>query len=66
MYNHLSRFDVQSGQDIGQGQVIGLVGATGFVTGPHLHLELRLHNQPVEPLEWLGRPPFERPDLGAL
>jgi hypothetical protein len=66
MYNHLSQFDVQPGQDVEPGQVIGLVGATGFVTGPHLHLELRLHNQPVEPLEWLGRPPFERPDLAAL
>jgi murein DD-endopeptidase MepM/ murein hydrolase activator NlpD len=66
MYNHLQRFDVQPGQEVELGHVIGLVGATGFVTGPHLHLELRLHNQPVEPLEWLGRPPSERPDLAAL
>jgi murein DD-endopeptidase MepM/ murein hydrolase activator NlpD len=56
----------QPEQDVKMGEVIGLVGSTGFVTGPHLHLEVRIHNQPVEPQEWLQRPPFERPDLAAL
>jgi len=66
MYNHMFRFDVQPGQMVKKGDVIGLVGSTGFVTGPHLHLEIRVHNQPVEPLEWIQRPPFERPDLASL
>ena len=66
MYNHLFRWDVQVGQEVGTGGAIGLVGSTGFVTGPHLHLEIRIHNVPVEPLEWLGRSPFERPDLASL
>jgi len=66
MYNHMFKFDVQPGQMVKRSELIGLVGSTGFVTGPHLHLEIRVQNQQVEPLEWLQRPQFERPDLAAL
>jgi murein DD-endopeptidase MepM/ murein hydrolase activator NlpD len=62
-YFHLSRLDVQVGQDVTQGQQLGLVGSTGYVTGPHLHFEVRIHNVNVEPLEWLGEGDFQRPDL---
>jgi murein DD-endopeptidase MepM/ murein hydrolase activator NlpD len=40
-YFHLSGFSVKAGQQVKQGQVIGKSGATGNVTGPHLHFEIR-------------------------
>ncbi|MBG7610035.1 MAG: M23 family metallopeptidase [Anaerolineae bacterium] len=42
VYGHLQQIDVQQGQVLSTGDVIGLVGQTGKVTGPHLHLEVRL------------------------
>ncbi len=50
---HQSEIDVQVGDIVGQGQVIGLVGGTGRVTGPHLHWELWVNNIQVDPLDWL-------------
>lgn len=41
LYAHMSRIDVSSGQYVGQGQVIGRMGASGYATGVHVHLELR-------------------------
>lgn len=49
MFCHLSRIDVQDGQTVKQGDIIGAVGATGRVTGPHLHLGVSLNNERVEP-----------------
>lgn len=40
-YAHLSRIDVAEGQRVDQGTTVGLAGATGHATGPHLHFELR-------------------------
>ncbi|MCC3774192.1 M23 family metallopeptidase [Streptomyces sp. UNOB3_S3] len=52
-YCHLSSMVVTSGK-VGTGTVIGRVGATGNVTGPHLHLEVRPGGgAPVDPLSWL-------------
>jgi hypothetical protein len=65
-YFHQSEFRVAKGQQIHQGDVIGLSGDTGFVTGPHLHFEVRTRNVWVEPLEWLNWDPFPRPDLANL
>jgi murein DD-endopeptidase MepM/ murein hydrolase activator NlpD len=49
-YCHLSAFEVSTGQSVAGGQRIGLVGATGNVTGPHLHLEVRPGaGDPVDP-----------------
>ena len=47
---HLSRIDVAAGRDVGRGQVLGASGATGRVTGPHLHWALRLSEFSVDPL----------------
>jgi len=47
---HLSRLDVHQGDTVTAGQVIGLVGATGRVTGPHLHWALRVSGARVDPL----------------
>jgi murein DD-endopeptidase MepM/ murein hydrolase activator NlpD len=52
-YGHLSGFAVQPGQRIKRGDVIGYVGSTGRSTGPHLHYEVRLNNNPVNPLEYI-------------
>lgn len=52
LYAHLSRFaaKLRTGQPVGQGQVIGYVGATGWATGPHLHYEFQVNGQNRDPL----------------
>ncbi|HEX9381235.1 MAG TPA: peptidoglycan-binding protein [Gaiellaceae bacterium] len=50
MYAHLSRIDVRVGVWIGQGVRVGLVGASGHATGPHLHFEVRVRGAAVDPL----------------
>ena len=49
VYLHLSRIDVEPGQFVEKGDVLGLVGATGRVTGPHLHWGFRVQNARVDP-----------------
>ena len=51
IYMHLSKRDVKEGDTIGKGEKLGEVGATGFVTGPHLHFETRIGWEPVDPME---------------
>jgi hypothetical protein len=49
IYAHLSELLVPTGQRLEAGDAIGTVGSTGRATGPHLHFELRLHDEPVDP-----------------
>jgi murein DD-endopeptidase MepM/ murein hydrolase activator NlpD len=55
-FGHLSRFAVKPGQRVQRGTVLGYVGATGRVTGTHLHYEILLNGQAVNPLRLLARP----------
>jgi murein DD-endopeptidase MepM/ murein hydrolase activator NlpD len=52
-YGHLSSFAVRPGQRVKRGDILGHVGSTGRSTGPHLHYEVRLNNNPVNPLEYI-------------
>lgn len=52
LYAHMSRFaaGMKKGAKVSQGEVIGYVGTTGWSTGPHLHYEFRVSNQPRDPM----------------
>jgi murein DD-endopeptidase MepM/ murein hydrolase activator NlpD len=52
-YGHLSGYAVRPGQRIKRGDILGYVGSTGRSTGPHLHYEVRLNNNPVNPLAYI-------------
>ena len=52
-YWHQSQIVVKEGQEVQTGDLIGYVGDTGLVTGPHLHWEMRLNGIAVEPLQWV-------------
>ncbi len=52
-YGHLSKFIVEPGQRVERGEVIGYVGRTGRATGYHLHYEVRLHGQAMNPLDYM-------------
>ena len=53
-YGHQSSIAVTCGQQVNQGDVIGYVGCTGHCFGPHLHFEVRVNGNPVDPLGYLG------------
>jgi murein DD-endopeptidase MepM/ murein hydrolase activator NlpD len=52
-YGHLSKFAAKPGQRVHRGDILGYVGSTGRSTGPHLHYEVRVNNNPVNPLEYI-------------
>ncbi|MFD1730438.1 peptidoglycan DD-metalloendopeptidase family protein [Deinococcus malanensis] len=53
IYGHMSRTAVAEGQQVRQGELLGYIGCTGVCTGPHLHFEIRLGGQTVDPLALL-------------
>lgn len=55
MYAHLSRIDVASGDRVLAGERIGLVGSTGYSTGPHLHFEVRRGGIQINPSRVVGK-----------
>lgn len=52
-YGHLSHIDVVLDQTVSRGELLGKVGSTGRSTGPHLHYEVRINDQAVNPLPYL-------------
>jgi murein DD-endopeptidase MepM/ murein hydrolase activator NlpD len=54
-YAHLTDFNVTEGQTVGRGSVIGWSGSTGNSTGPHVHYEVRINDNPVDPLTFEDR-----------
>lgn len=57
VYAHLSELHVSTGDPVDQRQVVGASGATGQVTGPHLHFEVWVAGRPVDPVAYLGARP---------
>jgi murein DD-endopeptidase MepM/ murein hydrolase activator NlpD len=54
-YAHQAQFLVRPGQEVRKGDQIGVIGSTGFSTGPHLHFEVREDGTVVDPMTWLAR-----------
>lgn len=53
VFGHMSRVAVHPGERVAKGDTIGYSGATGFVTGPHLHYEIRLYGQHINPSPYM-------------
>ena len=53
LYGHASELYVDVGEEVGIGETIAAAGATGLATGPHLHFEVRILGNPVDPAQYL-------------
>jgi len=58
-YGHMSKLNVEVGDSVVRGQLIGFIGSTGRSTGPHLHYELRLNDHPINPRRFLPPEPTD-------
>ncbi|MFT4025790.1 MAG: M23 family metallopeptidase [Novosphingobium sp.] len=67
-YGHLSRLNVAAGQFVKKGDLIGFVGTTGRSTGPHLHYEVRIAGESVNPLPYMqeAAPTAAKPQLALV
>lgn len=54
-YAHLDELHVAAGDRVSQGKIIGLSGSTGYVTGPHLHFEIRFNQVAINPMNYLAK-----------
>ena len=53
-YAHMSKKLASDGDSVARGETIGLVGETGWATGPHLHFEVRIDGELYDPMGWFG------------
>ncbi len=60
LYYHLDRMDVKPEDELTAGDLMGTVGSTGLVTGPHLHWEMRVNTIPVDPKRYLSFPLIDK------
>lgn len=54
LYMHLSEFRVMEEENVKKGQVLGLSGSTGYATGPHLHLSVKIDSYSIDPMVFLN------------
>ncbi len=66
LYAHQSAIGVQPGDRVVKGQAIGVIGSTGYSTGPHLHLEVRIDGEPLDPAPFLEKAPLPTSTAAAL
>jgi murein DD-endopeptidase MepM/ murein hydrolase activator NlpD len=57
LYGHLSEINVKYGQKVKRGDIVGRVGISGETTGPHLHYEIRIGGNPIDPMNFLSSQP---------
>jgi murein DD-endopeptidase MepM/ murein hydrolase activator NlpD len=58
-YAHLSRLSVQMGQEVRRGESVGTVGSSGRTTAPHLHYEVRMRGNPVDPYKFMKQAVYD-------
>jgi murein DD-endopeptidase MepM/ murein hydrolase activator NlpD len=58
LYAHQAAIGVKPGDRVVKGQAIGVIGSTGYATGPHLHFEVRIDGQPLDPAPFLEKAPL--------
>ena len=64
-YGHMSRLNVADGQRVHKGDVIGFIGTTGRSTGPHLHYEVRVNGDAVNPIPYMQADQLARDDSAS-
>lgn len=61
-HNQVGSMPYKTGDSVKAGDIVGTVGLTGITTGPHLHLEIRVRDQPIDPwpflIQYAGNPPY--------
>jgi len=60
LYYHMDKIEVKEGDIVNSGELLGLSGATGLATGPHLHWEIRVNTENTDPDAFISRPILDK------